>query len=382
MGLVAVRTATSTPVYPHGSGKPTYEVNFAPADRGPQVRRTPRSLPPMPTVELRFRSFEDAAAEPNVIVDGSPTRNTTLTLSHWPGTPQVPADVQADLSAEMAFRYLDRAEPLHGPARIVSNNHFDQDGLAGVFALCAPGEAAARRTALEALAEAGDFATFRSRDAARASMVVSALADPARSPLGPLPDDQGERTAHLYTEALGRLVDITDGIDGYRSLWLDEDRQLAESEAAIASGTVAIEERPEVDLAVIDVHDARRWSGHRFSGRRYDGVHPMAVHNATDCTALLLIAGGSYRFTYRYESWVQYRSRTIRRRVDLRPLAAALTAADTVAWAAEPVEDLRPGLAPAGAGGSSLAPDLVTDMVVDHLRTAPAAFDPFAPDGG
>jgi hypothetical protein len=78
----------------------------------------------------------------------------------------------------MVFRYLEDRVPLHGHARVVSNNHFDQDGLVSVFALVDPVEARARRALLEDLAAAGDFATYRYRDAARASMVISALTDP------------------------------------------------------------------------------------------------------------------------------------------------------------------------------------------------------------
>lgn len=42
---------------------------------------------------------------PNIVVDGSPNAGTVLTLTHWPGIAQ-PARLGADLSAEMAFRYL------------------------------------------------------------------------------------------------------------------------------------------------------------------------------------------------------------------------------------------------------------------------------------
>jgi hypothetical protein len=331
----------------------------------------------MPIVKLSFRPIDEAATEPNVVVDSSVTTNTVLALSHWPGSPDVPPALQADLSAQMAFRYLDHPEPLHGTAAVVSNNHFDQDGLVGVFALVDPAEAQARRPLLEDLAAAGDFATYRSRDAARASMVVSAFTDPDRSPFGPLPDPYDEKTALLYTEVLGRLTELVDDVDRHRDLWADEDAALDESEAAVASGVVRIDEHPEVDLAVVTVSGDRRWSGHRFGGRRYDGVHPMAIHNATSRRSLLLIAGGSYKFTYRYESWVKYRSAPVPRRVDLAPLADALTAADDVPWTSDPVAELTPELQPVDGAGSSLAPDVVTAMVADHLRTAPPAFDPF-----
>jgi hypothetical protein len=331
----------------------------------------------MPIVQLSFRPFDAAATEPNVVVDGSATTNTVLALSHWPGSPDVPPDVQADLSAQMAFRYLDHPEPLHGRAGVVTNNHFDQDGLVGVFALVDPTEAQARRPLLEDLAAAGDFATYRFRDAARASMVVSAFTDGDRSPFAPLPASYDEQTALLYSEVLGRLTELVDDVDRYRDLWADEDAELSESEAAVANGVVRIDEHPDADLAVVTVTGDRRWSGHRFGGRRYDGVHPMAIHNATPRTSLLLVVGGSYRFTFRYESWVKYRSAPVPRRVDLAPLAEALTAADDVPWTSDPVGALTPELQPVDGAGSSLPPDVVTAMVVDHLRTAPPAFDPF-----
>jgi hypothetical protein len=330
-------------------------------------------------VQLAFCPYDDLDGVPNVVVDGTATEATTLTLSHWPGSPAVPVDLQADLSAEMAFRYLDRGDTLHGDATVVSNNHFDQDGLVGVFALSHPDEAVARRPILEDVAAAGDFGTYRFRDAARASMVISAFTDPDRTPFGPLPSDYAATTAQLYAEALGRLPEVVDDVSRYRSLWEDEDAQLSESEAAVASGTVTIDEDPEVDLAVVTVPGGHRWSGHRFGGRRYDGVHPMAIHNVTDATSLLLVADGTYRFTFRYETWVQFRSRPLRPRVDLNPLADALSALDTVAWECDSVDALTPELAPVDPARTSLAPDVVRDTIVRHLREAAPAFDPHAP---
>ena len=77
------------------------------------------------------------AAVPSVVVDGSPAEGTVLCLSHWPGI-ECPAEFWADLSAEMAFLYVDAGGSGGGAASVVSNNHFDQDGLVGVFALSSP----------------------------------------------------------------------------------------------------------------------------------------------------------------------------------------------------------------------------------------------------
>lgn len=83
----------------------------------------------------------------------------------------------------MAFRYLDSGATLHGNAEVVTNNHFDQDGFISVYALSRPDDALARRTLLEDVAAAGDFAIYRDRRAARLSMIIAAFADPERSPL-------------------------------------------------------------------------------------------------------------------------------------------------------------------------------------------------------
>ena len=62
---------------------------------------------------MRFVPYEQLAGIPNVVVDGSATESTVLTLSHWPGS-----RVDASLA--------------------VSNNHLDQDGLMGVWSMIDP----------------------------------------------------------------------------------------------------------------------------------------------------------------------------------------------------------------------------------------------------
>jgi hypothetical protein len=321
-------------------------------------------------------------AAPSVVVDGSPAEGTVLCLSHWPGIGS-PPEFAADLSAEMAFLYL-AAFDRHPAAEVVSNNHFDQDGLVGVFALTSPEAALARRDLLVEVARAGDFAVTSSRHAARVSMVLSAWADPARTPLPHPPTDYDELTAVLYGELIGRLPQMCDRPELHRALWAEEDETLAASEAALASGAVMITEVPDVDLAVVDVPErAPAGGGHRFGGQWVEGLHPMAVNNATQRGALLTVRGHHYEFGYRYESWVQFRTRAVRPRVDLAPLAEQLTAAEgdrggSVAWVAERISGLTPTLAPAGDQESRLEPSVVRALVEAHLRAAPPAWNPYA----
>ena len=153
---------------------------------------------------MRYLPFAAASSEPNVIVDGTANDRTLITLSHWrrSGTP---ADLMADTSTAIVFNYLDRPD-LHVAADVVSNNHFDEDGLVGIYALLEPEAAASRRDLLIDVAQAGDFGVFRSRRAARIAFAISAHADPARSPF---PRPLFDRPAPQVEEGLYRaLLDV------------------------------------------------------------------------------------------------------------------------------------------------------------------------------
>ena len=104
----------------------------------------------------------------------------------------------------------------------------------------------------------------------------------------------------------------------------------------------------------------------------------MALHNATQRSALLVMRGRSFRFTYRYEGWVQFCSRRVRTRVDLAPLAGMLNDRETGSgeWRSTPPSDLTPELFLRDDAESSLAPDVVVNLVREHLRTGSPAWDP------
>lgn len=310
---------------------------------------------------MRYAEYEASTGVPNVVVDGSPNASTVLCLTHWPGFPCIDQSLAADLSAQMALRYVDQGMDLHGDAEIVTNNHFDQDGLTGVYALLAPEHALQHRDLLEDIAAAGDFGTYRDRRAARISAAISAtglLTEGDPYPVG--------------LEHLERMIDDT---EAYRDLWADDEERLTSSERALDRGLVKIEDEPELDLAIITVDASvpRTW-GHRFTGQRYTGIHPMAVHNATDMSTIALLHGKRFKLTHRYETWVQYKSRPRRQRVALLPLARALTEIDVVRWRADAVGALTPTLS--HEAESSLSPIAFIDRVRFHLQTASPAWDP------
>jgi hypothetical protein len=327
---------------------------------------------------MKFVPYHLLDGRPSVIVDGSPAPGTVLTVTHWPGVPPPPG-LAADLSAQMAFRLLDRPDLVPPEAEAVSNNHFDQDGLVSVYALADPDEARPRRAFLEDVASAGDFGVFRDRDAARASMALGALARADDLPEGP-----GELTAAVYEEALGRMPELCDHLDRFRPLWGDEDATLDASDAAFERGQATIAERPDVDLAVVTVaEDAPEAGGHRFGLERITGLHPLAVNNRTGRITVARLRGRRYDVEQRYEGWVQLRSRRVRPRRDLVPLAARLQDEETgdATWSATSVGYIIPRLRLGEGQESSIAPDRFVRLLTEHLGTAPPAWDPYAPQG-
>ena len=238
---------------------------------------------------MRYEPHDSLAGRPHVIVDGYPTTGTVLTLSHWrgSGTPEVLKD---DLSTQIAFRYLDHPE-LRAGAELVSNNHFDQDGACGIFAVLHADEALARRDRIVDVASAGDFETYRDRDSARIAFALASIGS--------------------YEEALPRMAELFDHPSRFESLWAAEDTRLSESLAALDGGRVAIEERPDIDLAIVTVAPGAL-------------AHPFAIHNATSCMRVLEVHASSYRLYFRYETWVDYRSRSLAPRPDLNVLAKEL----------------------------------------------------------
>ncbi len=314
---------------------------------------------------MRFVPYEELDGIPNVIVDGSAHPDTVLTLSHWPGSP-TPVALREDLSAQIAFRYLD--EPgYHVKASAVSNNHLDQDGLTSVYALTDPGGATARRDQVIDVARAGDFGTFVERDSARIAWTIANLAF----------GEAGEG----YPELLAMLPDLLDHPDCYHEHWIEEDAHLSATESAIASGLVTIEEFPELDLAVVTVPEG--WNErtvHRFTTSVNKAVHPAAVHNTIDSFALLYRQGNRYEFQYRYETWIQYVSRHPRPRVDLAPLAEELTAAEpeTACWRFDGADAIAPSLHLDGADASVIDPPAFLERLIAFLRVAPPAWNPYS----
>jgi len=314
---------------------------------------------------MRYIPYHELHESPNIIVDGAANEHTRLTLSHWPksGTPW---ELKADLSAQIVFRYLDRSD-LHVSVDAVSNNHFDEDGLISLYSMIHPEEAIRQQDLLIDIAAAGDFGTYRLRDAARIAFVISSFADADTSPLSgnifrsPYP----ETTASLYTELLNRLPEILSDPDHFKEHWELKEASLLADETAIRDGSIRIEEIAPLELAIVTLPENQT------------GCHPMALHNVTNCFRILQMSGRRYEFYYRYETWVQYISRRPLPRVDLTPLADEFSALEEGQWVFDGVDSIVPRFHLQGASESRTDPEIFRRRFQEFLTAAPPAWQPF-----
>lgn len=332
---------------------------------------------------VRYCPYSQLGEQPNIVVDGQAQRATQLTLSHWPWN-STPEGLLRDTSTDIVFAYLDRPD-LHVDIPLVSNSHFDEDGLLSMYALVDPQNALAHRELMIGASRAGDFAIYTDPNAAKLAFILAGWFDPATTSL-PQEIYQGTaatEVAGLYTHMLRELPALLGDIDGQRHHWEAEWEHLQDSERAIAEGRVVIDEVPELELAIIRIPDdmpARMVR--RYLMRWQRSVHPFAVHNVTQCSRLVWLKGESIEFQYRYESWIQLASRRPAPRIDLAGLAEQLAIRETGGgeWVFEGVGEVAPRLYHKGSCRSSLGADYFLRELSAWLRTQPVAWDPYTHD--
>src|ERR1051325_7551578 len=135
---------------------------------------------------MRFEFYSDAIADvPKLSVDG--TVDNAIHFSHWKGN-RTPQSLKADTSTEIALNMVaaPNREELTQGIELVTNNHFDTDGVLSVWTMLNGERALDRREKLIAAAEAGDFSEFSSIDGVRASIVIQGSDSPIDKSGSPL----------------------------------------------------------------------------------------------------------------------------------------------------------------------------------------------------
>ncbi|MGH7826907.1 MAG: DUF6687 family protein [Candidatus Binatia bacterium] len=205
-------------------------------------------------VLMRFLQYTpDLENVDKIVIDGNKC-GAGLQLSHWPGN-TTPPQFKADLSLDIVLRLLVSRDPSIDLSdfALVTNDHYDTDGLLAIWALLNPTKSLEHTRALQAAAEAGDFYEFTSPDAVQFDLIVRAFESLESSPLAaqiacaPVAQRWQIATEALLSEMPGLLYEP----QRYRHLWEEGYRKLLEKISNVQSGFIEVREWPAEHLSVI-----------------------------------------------------------------------------------------------------------------------------------
>jgi hypothetical protein len=314
---------------------------------------------------------------PKISVDG--TVEDAVHLSHWKGNRTPPA-LKADTSTEIALNLVASPDPAVFTRGIdlVTNNHFDTDGVLSVWTVLAGRRALDLRARLVAAAAAGDFAERTTEDGVRASVVIQGSDDPtdsSGSPLarqlagGEMPDD-----ARAYALVLPEVERVLARTDDYEPLWRDPWRRIALGLESFERGASTVEEFPEERLSLVRLAPAL-YGTDRFSPASHAAPFTAITTNARG--QVFLIArpterGWAYRIDWPYYSWAETVVRPPVPRRDLGPLVARLNELEgggAGTWALDPSE-LSSAAKFSGPGGEPVGSRIAPETVAAETRAA------------
>ncbi|MGI9105304.1 MAG: DUF6687 family protein [Pyrinomonadaceae bacterium] len=282
---------------------------------------------------MRFEYYHAGLEDvPKLSVDGLVPHS--LHFSHWQGN-RTPARVKADSSTEIALNVVaapDTHELTQG-LELITNNHFDTDGVLSVWTLLTGARALDLRAELIAAAEAGDFSAHTGAQAIRASLVIQGgdgFAPDAGvvSPLARhLAGDADVDEAQAYALVLPEVERIVTSTNHYEHLWHDEWAKIEASLESFARGASQVEEDEEAQLSIITL-SCELYGARGFSPTRHAAPYTAITHHARGQLYLIAIpledGTTGYRIDYPYHSWAETVVRPAIRRYDFAPLVAQL----------------------------------------------------------
>lgn len=320
---------------------------------------------------------------PKLSVDG--TVANSIHFSHWQGN-QTPPALKADTSTEIALNLVrsQAGRELTEGIELVTNNHFDTDGVLSVWTVLGGERALPFAELLIAAAEAGDFSEYSTERGVRASIVIqgSDQVAPDEEPGSPLANHLAGEVltddARAYQLILPEVERVLTRTDDYEFLWRDGFARVHAAMESFARGRSKVEELTDARLSVVTLAP-ELFSPAGFDPTRHAAPYTAITHHARG--QLFLIAapmsgGWSYRVDYPYYSWAETVSRPMIVRRDFRDLLARLNELEKEAsaeWRADTSElsSAFKFLDRSGnPGASSLAPELVADELRSFLREA------------
>jgi hypothetical protein len=327
---------------------------------------------------MRFEYYHNGLASiPKLSIDG--TVPNAVHFSHWKGN-QTPPSVKADTSTEIALNLVaaPNRDALTQGIDLVTNNHFDTDGVLSVWTVLTGELALDLRDQLIAAAEAGDFSELSTEDGVRASIVIqgsdSTLGQEGGSPLANhLAGEVVHDDARAYGLVLPEVERVLTQTNDYEPLWRKPWGRIAAALDSFARGTSQIVEDDEAKISLVTLAP-EIFSESGFKPTRH--AAPFTAISRKAKGEIFLIAtpldrGWSYRLDYPYYSWAETIVRPPIKRRDLSAFVSELNKVENSSsgsWCLDSLE-LASAAKFADPGGKLAASALRPEVVAAQLRS-------------
>ena len=278
---------------------------------------------------MRFEFYSEALDDvPKLSVDG--TVSNSVHFSHWQGN-ETAAELKADTSTEIALNLVEspRRNDLTKNIDLVTNNHFDTDGMLSVWTVMTGESAAQYRDVLIAAAEAGDFSEYSSADGVRISLAIQGSdgaipADETGSPLAKLlAGAEVNDDARCYELIMPEVERLLTNINNYEPLWRDGWKRIVDALESFDRGSSSVTEFTDSKVSLV-LLEPQIFSGEGFNPTRhaapYTAISKFA-HGELFVIGIPADDGWFYRIDYPYYSWAET---VVRPRIERRDFTNAL----------------------------------------------------------
>ena len=283
---------------------------------------------------MRFEFYTGALENtPKLSVDG--TVPNSIHFSHWEGN-ETPAELKADTSTEIALNLVasPKRDSFTQGIDLVTNNHFDCDGVLSCWTVLNGERALQYRDLLIAAAEAGDFSEHSSDDGVKVSIAIQGAEQSSPN------NDDGSPLAQMLAgrEFATRITDndalayelvfpeverLLTNVNAYEPLWREGWKDVAEAIESFERGRSQVREYAESRISLVTLAP-EIFRGGRFSPTRHSA--PFTAISKFARGEMFLIAipadgGWFYRLDYPYYSWAET---VVRPQIPRRDLSSAL----------------------------------------------------------
>ena len=330
--------------------------------------------------EMRFEYYHAGLDDVRKLsVDGTVPRS--LHFSHWQGN-ETPTAVKADTSTEIALNVVGSPDYDHltQGIELVTNNHFDTDGVLSVWTMLTGERAGELRSELIAAAENGDFSAYSGENAVRASIIIqgSEQPDPNEQTISPLAAQLAGHPltdeARAYELVLPEVERVLTRTGDYEPLWREGWQRVAAALESFARGASHVEEQEDVGLSIITIAP-ELYGRAGFDPERPATPYTAIMHHAKGSLYLIALPFNgkwTYRVDYPYYSWAETVVRPHVRRRDFAPLVAMLNEVERNQegrWRLDGNE-LASAVKFMDQGGRLAASSLTLDAVARELRAS------------